>query len=112
MNVLTLIILISIMSSVEYIGDAKFKQFATSNNIRNFGEGYFLYTLMIIVLIYVLKFANVLYVNLLWDGTSVVIESLLAFILLGNRLTNIYQYSGLFVIIIGIVLLSIGHIPQ
>jgi hypothetical protein len=43
------------------------------------------------------KTGNVLVVNGLWDGMSTIIESLAAYLILGNQLENPYQYFGLFI---------------
>ncbi len=42
----------------------------------------------------------------MWDGISGLLESIAAYIFLGERLDTNYQYMGLGMIIIGIVLLK------
>ena len=46
-------------------------------------------------------------VNGAWDGMSAVIESLAAYIFLGEMFHNYLQYIGLCIIIVGIFLLKI-----
>lgn len=47
----------------------------------------------------------------MWDGVSAIIESILAILLLKEKLYNPIQYFGLFLIISGIFVLNIGPIP-
>jgi uncharacterized membrane protein len=49
--------------------------------------------------------------NLSWDGTSAILETLLAFILMGERLNNSIQYLGGIFIVFGMVCLNYGQIP-
>jgi len=58
-------------------------------------------------------------VNGAWDGMSVIVESLAAYFILGERFDNYLQYVGLVVIVIGLYLLKIPwskkhpfHIPK
>jgi len=75
---------------------------------------------VVLTIIYVLKFSNVIYMNIYWDATSIILETVLAYILLGEVLAyillgevldNKYQFVGLIMIIVGIVLLNQGKIP-
>ena len=56
---------------------------------------------------------NLLYVNGMWDGTSALIGSVAAYLILGERLQGPVQYAGLVVIIAGIFMLHApkGQIP-
>jgi len=69
------------------------------------------YLSMMWFLVYILKNTNVAYMNLQWDGLSIIIETVLAFILLGETLSNPAQYTGAIMMIIGILLLNYGKIP-
>ena len=58
-------------------------------------------------------------VNNAWDGTSSLIESIYAYVVLGERFDNYLQYVCVFSIIIGLYLLKIPlskthpfHIPK
>jgi multidrug transporter EmrE-like cation transporter len=48
----------------------------------------------------------------MWDGVSALLTTVLAFLLLGERLTNIQQWIGLAMIIGGIFALHTGKIPK
>lgn len=66
---------------------------------------------MIGVIIYILKFSNIIFMNTMWDATSIIIETLLAYYIIGETLNNKYQVSGLIIIIFGMILFNIGKIP-
>lgn len=103
--------LLLIGSLLEFSGDSSLKFFARTSNIYYGILGLFSYISMTWVLVILLKISNVMYTNVLWEGLGLILESSLAYILLGERLTNIYQYSGLFLVISGMSLLNIGKIP-
>lgn len=109
MNILFLIIIVSI---IEYFGDSNFKIFARENKIEGLLIGIFMYAVMIAVLIAIIKRTNITYMNGLWDGTSAIIETFLAYVLLHETLSNKIQYIGLGFIIIGIVAMNYGTIPM
>ena len=108
MNVFLLIIFVSL---IEFIGDSNFKFYARSAKKNNLIIGIIAYAIMIVFIILILKKTNVMYMNGMWDGISAVIESLLAFILLHETLSNRFQYLGLIFIIFGIFAMTIGSIP-
>ena len=70
------------------------------------GLGIIGYIGVIISLIWSFKTGNVMAVNGLWDGMSTIIESLAAYLILGNRLENTQQYFGLGIIILGVFMLK------
>lgn len=107
-----IILLIILASTIEYFGDSNFKFFARTNQIKFLGLGLGYYLVLILFLIYVLKYTNVIYANLFWDGSSAIIESILAYILLGEHLNNPIQYLGGIFIVIGLVALNYGAIPS
>jgi multidrug transporter EmrE-like cation transporter len=108
MNFFLLIVALSIL---EFFGDASFKIFTKSGSNLFLLGGVASYIAMMFGLIYVLKFSNVSYMNLQWDGMSAIIETTLAFILLGETLSNSTQYLGAFSVILGVILLNFGKIP-
>ena len=71
------------------------------------------YVGIVYFLIRSLRVGNVLYVNGMWDGVSAILESIAAYVLLGERLTTPMQYMGLVAIIGGIFMLHApdGKIP-
>jgi multidrug transporter EmrE-like cation transporter len=46
-------------------------------------------------------------VNAAWDGTSALLESIAAFIFLGERFDHYSQYGGVVMIVLGLYLLKI-----
>jgi multidrug transporter EmrE-like cation transporter len=76
------------------------------------GIGIVAYGVMIYVLIKALSRGNIIFTNSMWDGISTIIATILAFYLLGERLDNSYQWIGIFSVIIGIFLLSVGSVPK
>lgn len=98
-------------SLLEYIGDSNLKFFARNEgNIFGF-IGLTSYITMTFVLVKVLQISNVMYSNVLWEGLGLILETSLAMFLLKETMSNIYQYIGLFLVIIGMFLLNIGKIP-
>jgi len=105
------LLLILLLSLVEFAGDASFKVYTQKGSNLFLMIGIVSYLAMMAGLIYVLKFSNVSYMNLNWDGMSAIVETTLAFILLGETLSNSIQYLGAFSVIAGVVLLNFGKIP-
>lgn len=91
----------------EIIGDFGFKEFANNGGIKPFSFGLMGYAGVIYYLIRSLQGSTVLMVNAAWDGISAIIESLAAFIILGERLESISQYFGIIFIILGLFLLKL-----
>jgi len=106
------ILLIALVSLSEYIGDSNFKLYARSGQLNHLGMGLVAYAVMISFLIKALSRSNLIYANGMWDGVSAVITTVLAFLLLGERLTSIQQWIGLAMIIGGIFALHTGKIPK
>jgi len=100
---------IGALSVAEIIGDFGFKAFARGGGAASFTQGTVGYIAVIYFLIRSLRVGNVLYVNGMWDGVSAVLESIAAYFLFGERLTNPVQYVGLIVVIAGIFML---HAPD
>ena len=110
MNI-TFFIIIMFASLLEYMGDSNFKFYARSDDPKYLAYGGASYIVMVWVLIRLLKQSNVMYMNMLWDATSIIMETVLAYLLLGESLDNKYQWVGFVAIIGGIVLMNIGNIP-
>ena len=100
---------IGVMSLAEVVGDFGFKSFARGGGLTAFAQGATGYVAVIYFLIRSLRVGNVLYVNGMWDGISAVLESIAAYVLFGERLTNPVQYIGLAVVIAGVFML---HAPD
>jgi multidrug transporter EmrE-like cation transporter len=97
------------LSLVEIVGDFGFKQYANHGGIKPFMIGTVGYIGVIIMLIVSLQGSTVLMVNSAWDGVSGLLESVCAFVFLGERFHNYLQYFGAVFIVIG---LSLLHIPM
>jgi len=94
------------LSVAEIFGDFSFRWYAQTNTLSYFWGGIVGYIGVIYYLIRSFRHDNVLYVNGMWDGVSGVIESIAAFIILGDRLETPIQYIGLVMTVAGIVLLK------
>jgi multidrug transporter EmrE-like cation transporter len=100
---------IILLSFAEVLGDFGFKTFARTGTKASFAQGSLGYVAIIYFLIKSLKQGNVLYVNGMWDGISAIIESVAAYLILGERLSRPSEYAGLVLIIAGILML---HAPE
>jgi len=110
MNIVFFIVIL-FASLLEYLGDSNFKFYARSGESKYLAYGSGAYIVMVWVLIRILKQSNVMYMNMLWDATSIIMETALAYILLGETLDNNYQMVGFIAILAGIVLMNVGNIP-
>jgi len=98
---------IVMLSMVEIIGDFGYKHFANKGGLIPFLTGTIGYVGTIIMLIMSLQNSSVLLVNGAWDGISGVMESVAAYVFLGERFEDTSQYIGLVFISIGLFLLKI-----
>jgi len=108
-----------VLSLTEIIGDFALKQYANRGGIMPLTVGTLGYVGVVGMLIVSLQGSTVLMVNNGWDGISSIIESIAAYIFLGERFHNWFQYMGVFFIISGLYLLKIPwskshpfHIPD
>jgi multidrug transporter EmrE-like cation transporter len=86
---------ISLMSAAEIVGDFGFKDVARIGSLQGWVQGLAGYAGIIYFLIRSLRVGNVLYTNAAWDGISAILESLAAYFIMGERLTNKWQYLSL-----------------
>jgi multidrug transporter EmrE-like cation transporter len=107
------------LSIIEIIGDVALKEYANDKGLSYLGLGIAGYIGVVIMLIVSLQDSTLLIVNNGWDGTSSLLESIYAYVVLGERFDNFLQYFGIFFIIIGLYLLKIPlskthpfHIPK
>jgi multidrug transporter EmrE-like cation transporter len=96
------------LSLVEIIGDFGFERFANTGSQGGFIQGSLGYLGVVYFLIKSLTEGNVMFVNGMWDGVSGILESVAAYVLLGERLTSWVQYLGLALISFGLVFLRSG----
>ena len=102
---------ILLVSFIEYFGDSNLKFYARYGGYKYLFLGISFYVLLINYIIKLLRMSNIIYMNVSWDITSAILESIMAFLFLGERLNNAYQYIGLVVSFLGMFLLRIGEIP-
>jgi multidrug transporter EmrE-like cation transporter len=107
------------LSCIEIIGDFGLKEFANKGGKKYLATGILGYVGVIIALIVSLQGSTVLMVNAGWDGVSGLIETIAAYVFLGERLHNYMQYVGIAFVVFGIYLLKIPwkkqhafHIPN
>jgi multidrug transporter EmrE-like cation transporter len=99
------------LTFIEFLGDSSIKLYTRGGSKMYLLSGILSYALILWSLIYVLKFSNVAFMNLEWDGISTILETLLAFIVLRETLSNRSQYMGMIFIILGVILLNQGKVP-
>jgi len=97
------------LSCSEIVGDFGFKSFANGGGVVPFVIGLSGYIGVVVMLIVSLQNSTVLMVNGAWDGMSAAIESIAAYLFLGERLQHPFQYLGLFLIIVGLFFLKIPN---
>lgn len=95
------------LSLLEIVGDFAFKEFANKGGLLALTTGIVGYIGVCAMLIVSLQGSTVLLVNGAWDGVSGVIESIAAYVILGERFDNYFQYIGIFLIVCGLFLLKI-----
>lgn len=103
---------ITLATISEIFGDFKFKDYARLGGVGNFTQGLIGYAGVIFFLIRSLRVGNIIYVNGMWDGISGILETLAAYFILGERLTNPMQYFGLGLLFAGLFLLKSGNVPR
>ena len=101
------LIQIGILSLVEIVGDFGLKQYANHGGILSLITGIIGYMGVVCMLIISLQGSTILMVNGAWDGISTLFNSIAAYIFLGERFDDIWQYLGLGFIILGLYLLKI-----
>jgi len=90
----------------EIIGDFGFKDFAKHGGLKGFVIGTTGYIGVIYFLIRSLQGSNILLVNAVWDGLSALVESLAAFVILGERFNDPWKYFGIGLIVTGLFFLK------
>ena len=95
------------LSTIEIVGDFGLKEFANRGGLIPFLFGIGGYMGVVLMLIVSLQGSTILMVNGAWDGISTIVNSLAAYIFLGERFESGIQYFGLLLIIIGLFLLKI-----
>lgn len=96
----------------EIVGDFGFKEFARQGTHKGFLQGSVGYVGVIYFLIQSLKTGNIMYVNGAWDGISGILESVAAYVFLGERFSNPMQYVALGIISLGLFMLRYYGVPK
>ncbi len=97
---------IGALTAAEIVGDFGFKKFAKEGGIQPFIVGTVGYIGVIFFLIVSLQNSNVLLVNAAWDGISALVESIAAYLYLGERFHDPHKYIGIAFIVIGLLFLK------
>lgn len=107
------------LTCLEVVGDFGLKEYANDGGSLYLGAGIAGYVGVVIMLIVSLQGSSILLVNNGWDGMSSLLESILAYLILGERFDNYMQYIGILFIAVGMYLLKIPwkkqnpfHIPK
>jgi len=98
---------IILLSVVEIIGDFGYKKFADTGGILPFAIGTIGYIGVIGMLIVSLQNSSVMMVNGAWDGISGLMESMAAYLFLGERFHDPIQYLGIMFIALGLYFLKV-----
>lgn len=101
-------IFVFLLAAVEVFADFHLKWYSESGSTLNLGSGIIGYAGVIALLLESFKYNNVLYVNGLWDGISGLVESVAAYVILGDRLKNTQQYVGLIMTLAGVALMKLA----
>lgn len=96
------------LSLAEIIGDFGYENFADTGSKFGFAQGSIGYLGVIYFLISTLKNSSIMWANGMWDGVSGLIETIAAYVLLGERLDSWVQYMGIVLIAGGLILLKTG----
>lgn len=92
----------------QIFGDFGFKDFVLSRDNIGLFRGAIGYIGVIFFLLKSLATNNILWVNGMWSGSTLIFESAAAFFLLGERFEHPWQYVALLLIIVGVIGLK-GH---
>ncbi len=98
---------IGLLSLTEIFADFALKKYATDGGLLLLTYGVAGYAGVVYLLIQVLRGSSVLMMNAAWDGISALLESIMAYIVLGERFADPNQYIGLGLIVAGLFFLKI-----
>jgi multidrug transporter EmrE-like cation transporter len=95
-----------IVALSEIFANFNLRWFATSNAPSNLVQGLLGYGSVLYFLTRAFRTDNVLYVNALWDGMSAILQSIAAFVILGDRFKSGQEYVGILLIFAGVFILN------
>jgi multidrug transporter EmrE-like cation transporter len=96
------------ITASQIFGDFGFKDFVTSQSHLGLFKGTIGYIGVIFFLLKSLATNNILWVNGMWSGSTLIFETAAAFFLLGERFEHPWQYLAFLLIIVGVIALK-GH---
>ena len=96
------------ITAAQIFGDFGFKDFVTSQSHLGLFKGAIGYIGVIFFLLKSLATNNILWVNGMWSGSTLIFETAAAFFLLGERFEHPWQYLAFLLIIVGVIALK-GH---
>ena len=102
----TTFINVILLSIVEVYGDFELEKYAHTNKVEHFVKGSVGYIAVVYFLIKSLQTSNILYVNLMWDGVSALVNTIAAMTILGERFESWEHFIGGSLIIIGLFLIK------
>jgi len=97
---------ISLLSLSEIFGDFALEKFAHTGSYTALGAGIFGYITIVIFLIRSMIYADILRVNLLWNGMTTIFESLAAVLFLGESFAEPSQWLGAGLTVAGLFLIK------
>jgi multidrug transporter EmrE-like cation transporter len=98
---------IGLIAISEIFADFALKKYANDGGLSLLAYGILGYAGVVFFLIQALKGSSIMMVNAAWDGISALIESIAAYVVLGERLTDPNQYIGIGLIVLGLFFLKI-----
>jgi len=98
---------IGLLSISEVFGDFALKKYANHGGLDYLGYCILGYVGVIYFLIQSLRGGSIIMVKTAWDGISALIESIAAYVILGERLDDPNQYIGIGLIVGGLFFLKI-----
>jgi multidrug transporter EmrE-like cation transporter len=96
-----------LLSITEIYGDFELEKYAHTNKIEHLATGIFGYFGVVYFLIKSLQQSNILYVNLMWDGVSALVNTFAAMTILGERFESMEHVVGGILIIVGLILIKL-----
>ena len=94
------------ITASQIFGDFGFKDFVDKGAIQYLFRGVLGYAGIIFFFLRALRVTNILWINAMWSGGTIIFESLAAFILLRERFHHKLQYAGLVAIAVGMFFLK------
>lgn len=98
---------VMLLSAIEIVGDFGLKIFANGGGWVPLLVGLSGYIGVVVMLIITFQNSTVLMVNGAWDGISAIMNSIAAYVLLGERFDEPSQYVGVILIAVGLFMLKI-----